>query len=109
MTSRTHPQYTANQIIERCTCISLDEFLSRGTNASNPAFKRLSGFKNTAAVYDCGAHLLEWADGTLVFVISRHAQEFSQLSVDTIEAAYHYAICGNGLIYRDPERGKHAA
>ncbi|WP_039912404.1 hypothetical protein [Cellvibrio mixtus] len=101
MTSRTDPQYTPNQIIERCTCITLDDLLSRGANSRNPMFKRLASFINNATAYDCGAHLLEWPDGSLVLVISHSAREFAQLSPDTITAAYHYAVRGGGLIYRD--------
>lgn len=101
MTSRTQAQYTHPQIIERCACITLDDLLSRGANARNPMFKRLAGLINNATAYDCGAHLLEWNDGTLVMVISHNAREFSQLSPDTITAAYGYAVRGCGLIYRD--------
>lgn len=101
MTSRTNPQYTNAHIIERCACITLDDLLSRGANALNPMFKRLASFINNAIAYDCGAHLLEWPDGSLVLVISHGAREFSQLSPDTITAAYGYALRGGGLIYRD--------
>jgi hypothetical protein len=64
-------------------------------------FKRLSSFINNATAYDCGAHLLEWPDGSLVLITSQRAHEFSQLSADTITAAYGYALRGGGLIYRD--------
>jgi hypothetical protein len=101
MTSRTLSHYTPTQIIERCACITLDDLLSRGANARNPMFKRLASFINNAIAYDCGAHLLEWPDGSLVLVISQRAPEFSQLSSDTITAAYRYALRGGGLIYRD--------
>jgi hypothetical protein len=101
MTSRTHPQYTQNQIIERCTCITLDDLLSRDPNAFSQTFKRLASFINNALAYDCGAYLLEWPDGSLVLVISSHAREFSQLSTGTIAAAYSYALRGCGVIYRD--------
>lgn len=101
MTSRTYPHYTHPQIIERCACITLDDLLSRGANARNPMFKRLAGCINTAIVYDCGAYLLEWPDGSLVLVISHHAREFPQLSTGTIISAYSYAVRGCGLIYRD--------
>lgn len=101
MTSRTQAQYTPTQIIERCACITLDDLLSRGANARNPMFKRLAGVMNTAIVYDCGAHLLEWPDGSLVLVLSQRAREFSQLSPETITAAYRYTVRGAGLIYRD--------
>ena len=101
MTSRTHPQYTPSQVIERCTCITLDDLLSRGANALNPLFKRLASFMRSAAAYDCGAHLLEWPDGSLVLVISQSAREFAQLSPEAITAAYRYAVRGCGLIYRD--------
>jgi hypothetical protein len=109
MTSRTLPQYTHPQIIERCACITLDDLLSRGANARNPMFKRLASFINNAIAYDCGAHLLEWPDGSLVLVISHHAREFSQLSPDTITAAYGYAVRGCGLIYRDAGGVDHVA
>lgn len=109
MTSRTHPKYTPTQIIDRCTCITLDDLLSRGANARNPMFKRLTSFINNATAYDCGAHLLEWPDGCLVLVISHSAREFSQLSPDTISAAYHYAVRGCGLIYRDAGGVAHVA
>jgi hypothetical protein len=101
MTSRTHPQYAHTHIIERCACITLDDLLSRSANAHNPLFKRLASFMHNATAYDCGAHLLEWPDGSLVLVISHRAREFSQLSPDTITAAYRYALRGGGLIYRD--------
>ncbi len=101
MTSRTHPQYTSTQIIERCACITLDDLLSRGANARNPLFKRLAGVLQSAATYDCGAYLLEWPDGSLVLVISQSAGEFAQLLPEAITAAYHYAARGAGLIYRD--------
>lgn len=101
MTSRSLSYYTPTQIIERCACITLDDLLSRGANARNPMFKRLSNFINNAIAYDCGAHLLEWPDGSLVLVISHTAREFSQLSADTITAAYNYVLRGCGLIYRD--------
>lgn len=101
MTSRTNSQYTPSQIIERCTCITLDDLLSRGENARNPLFKRLASFINNATAYDCGAHLLEWPDGSLVLVTSQHAREFSQLSAGAIIAAYGYVQRGCGLIYRD--------
>lgn len=101
MTSRTQTQYTPSQIIERCACITLDDLLSRGANARNPIFKRLASLIDNATAYDCGAYLLEWPDGSLVLVISHHAREFSQLSPDTITAAYSYAVRGCGLIYRD--------
>jgi hypothetical protein len=109
MTSRTLPQYTHPQIIERCACITLDDLLSRGANARNPMFKRLGSFINNAIAYDCGAHLLEWPDSSLVLVISHHARKFSQLSPDTITAAYHYAVRGCGLIYRDVGGAAHVA
>ena len=101
MTSRTQSHYAPTQIIERCACITLDDLLSRGANALNPMFKRLAGYINTAMVYDCGAHLLEWPDGSLVLVLSQRAREFSQLPPDTITAAYRYALRGGGLVYRD--------
>jgi hypothetical protein len=101
MTSRTLSQYTHPQIIDRCACITLDDLLSRGANARNPMFKRLASFINNAIAYDCGAHLLEWPDGSLVLVLSQRAREFSQLPPDTIAAAYRYALRGGGLIYRD--------
>lgn len=101
MTSRTHPQYSQNQIIERCTCITLDDLLSRDPNAFRQIFKRLASFIKNATAYDCGAHLLEWPDGSLVIVISNQAREFSQLSTGTIVAAYSYALRGCGIIYRD--------
>jgi hypothetical protein len=109
MTSRTHPQYTRTQVIERCACITLDDLLSRGANARNPMFKRLAGVMNTAIVYDCGTHLLEWPDGSLVLVLSQRAREFSQLPPDTITAAYRYALRGGGLIYRDAGGAGHVA
>ena len=109
MTSRTPAQYTHPQIIERCACITLDDLLSRGANARNPIFKRLASLINNATAYDCGAHLLEWPDGSLVLVISHNAREFSQLSPDTITAAYSYAVRGCGLIYRDVGGAGHVA
>ncbi len=109
MTSRTQAQYTPTHIIERCACITLDDLLSRGANALNPMFKRLASFINNATAYDCGAHLLEWPDGSLVLVISQHAHEFSQLSPGTITAAYRYAVRGCGLIYRDAGGAAHVA
>ena len=109
MTSRTQAQYTHPQIIERCACITLDDLLSRGANARNPIFKRLAGVMNTAIVYDCAAHLLEWPDGSLVLVLSQRAREFSQLPPDTITAAYRYALRGGGLIYRDTGSVSHVA
>lgn len=109
MTSRTQSQYTPTQIIERCACITLDDLLSRGANARNPMFKRLASFINSAIAYDCGAHLLEWSDGSLVLVISQCAREFSQLSPETITAAYRYALRGGGLIYRDAGGFAHVA
>lgn len=109
MTSRTQAQYTPTQIIERCACITLDDLLSRGANARNPMFKRLASFINNATAYDCGAHLLEWPDGSLVLVISHSARGFSQLSPDTITAAYRYTLRGGGLIYRDLGGAAHVA
>lgn len=109
MTSRTQSHYTPTQIIERCACITLDDLLSRGANARNPMFKRLASFINNATAYDCGAHLLEWPDGSLVLVISHGAREFFQLSPDTITAAYSYAVRGCGLIYRDAGGASHVA
>ncbi|WP_049629097.1 hypothetical protein [Cellvibrio sp. pealriver] len=109
MTSRTHAQYTQTQIIERCACITLDDLLSRGANALNPMFKRLASFMQSAAAYDCGAHLLEWPDGSLVLVISHNARDFSQLSPETITAAYSYTVRGCGLIYRDVGGADNAA
>lgn len=109
MTSRTLSHYTTAQIIERCACITLDDLLSRGANARNPMFKRLAGVMNTAIVYDCGVHLLEWPDGSLVLVLSQRAREFSQLPPDTITAAYGYALRGGGLIYRDLGGAGHVA
>ena len=109
MTSRTNSHYIPSQSIDRCTCITLDDLLSRGENALNPMFKRLSSFINNAIVYECGAHLLEWPDGSLVLVISHSAREFSQLSPDTIIAAYRYAVRGCGLIYRDAGGAAHVA
>jgi hypothetical protein len=109
MTSRTQAQYTPIQIIERCACITLDDLLSRGANARNPLFKRLGGFINNATAYDCGAHLLEWPDGSLVLVISTHARDFKQLPADVIAAAYQYTNRGCGLIYRDQGGFSHVA
>lgn len=109
MTSRTLSHYTTTQIIERCACITLDDLLSRFANARNPVFKRLVSLINRATAYDCGAHLLEWPDGSLVLVISHSASEFSQLSPDTITAAYRYAVCGCGLIYLDAVGAAHVA
>lgn len=109
MTSRTQAQYTHPQIIERCACITLDDLLSRGANARNPMFKRLAGLINNVTAYDCGAHLLEWPDGSLVLVISHNAREFSQLSPDAVTSAYHYAVRGCGLIYRDAGGAAHVA
>jgi|GEM_PF-1499973 len=109
MTSRTRPQYTPTQIIDRCACITLDDLLSLGANAHNPMFKRLASFINNATAYDCGAHLLEWPDASLVLVISHNARDFSQLSPDTIIAAYRYAVRGCGFIYRDAEGAAHVA
>ncbi|MDZ4262562.1 MAG: hypothetical protein U1B30_09565 [Pseudomonadota bacterium] len=109
MTSRTQSKYTPTQIIERCACIALDDLLSRGANARNPMLKRLASFINNAIAYDCGAHLLEWPDGSLVLVISHRAREFSKLSVDTITAAYGYAVRGCGFIYRDAGGADHVA
>ncbi|MDR7092099.1 hypothetical protein [Cellvibrio fibrivorans] len=109
MTSRTLSHYTPTQIIERCACITLDDLLSRGANARNPMFKRLASFINNATAYDCGAHLLEWPDGSLVLVISHAAHNFSQLSPDTIIAAYGYVGRGCGLIYRDSWGAGHVA
>lgn len=111
MTSRTQSHYTPSEIIDRCARITLDDFLLRGSNACNPMFKHLAGFVYSAVAYDCGAHLLEWPDGTLVLVISRRAFEFSQLTTETITAAYSWAVNGHGLIYRDTGgecRGQHA-
>ncbi len=109
MTSRTHAQYTQTHIIERCACITLDDLLSRGANARNPMFKRLASFMQSATAHDCGAHLLEWPDGSLVLVISHSAREFSQLSPETITAAYRYTVRGAGLIYRDVGGAAHVA
>lgn len=101
MTSRTHPQYTPSQIIERCACITLDDLFARDPHSHNPMFKRLGSIINSITAYDCGAHILEWPDGSLVVVMSHHPREFSQLSPETIAAAYIYAVRGCGLIYRD--------
>lgn len=109
MTFRTLSHYTHPQIIERCACITLDDLLSRGANARNPMFKRLASFINNATAYDCGAHLLEWPDGTLVLIISHSAREFSQLSPGTIAAAYSYTVRGCGLIFRDAGGASHVA
>jgi hypothetical protein len=109
MASRTQPHYTQNQIIERCACITLDDLLSRGASVINPMLKHLASFINSATAYNCGAHLLEWPDGSLVLVISPRAREFAQLSPDTITAAYRYAFCGYGLVYRDKGSVGHAS
>lgn len=107
MTSRTQPQYPTAQIIERCSCITLDELLDRGGSRFNPMFKRLTRLISNAIAHDCGAHLLEWPDGTLVLVVSQRASEFSQLPQEVIAAAYQYSISGSGLIYRDNTRSEH--
>jgi hypothetical protein len=72
-------------------------------------FKRLASFMQSATAYDCGAHLLEWPDGSLVLVISQSARDFSQLSPETITAAYRYTVRGCGLIYRDAGGASHVA
>lgn len=100
MTYRTHPQYTSSQIIERCARITLDDLLFRGVNARDPLIKRLASHIQDATTDDCSAYLLEWPDGSLVLVISRSAREFSQLSPDTIIAAYRSALDGCE-VYRD--------
>ncbi len=101
MTARTQAQYTRSQILERCICITIDDLLSRGANASNPKLKHLNAFIDFITANDCGAHLLEWPDGTLELVVSHRAREFSQLTQSAIVAAYRYAIFGYGLIYCD--------
>ena len=109
MTSRTYFHYPDRQAVELCSCIALDDLLARGANAQNLIFKSLSGSTHNAKAHDCGAHLLEWPDGSLVLVISQRAREFSQLSPDTIIAAYRYALSGGGLIYRDAGGVGHVA
>jgi hypothetical protein len=103
MTSRTYSPYTDRQALELCACITLDELLARGTNAQNPIFKNLAGFIHNAKAHDCGAHLLEWLDGSLVLVISATAREYSELSRHAVAAAYRYAASGQGLIFRNCE------
>jgi hypothetical protein len=100
MTSRTLSHYSDRQAVEICSCITLDDLLARGNNAQNPLFKNLSGFIHNAKAHDCGAHLLEWPDGSLVLVISASPGEFAMLSADVVAGAYRHAVNNCGLIYR---------
>lgn len=101
MTTRTHPQYTPNQVLERCACITLDDLLERGTHPHNPIFKSLASATYSAKAHDCAAFLLEWPCGVLVLVVSQKNREFSQLSAQIIQAAYQHSANNLGLIFRE--------
>lgn len=107
MTSRTLSHYSDRQAVELCSCITLDELLARGANSQNTTFTNLAGFIQNAKAYDCGAHLLEWPDGSLVLVISARARKLAELPPHTIAAAYRHAASDRGLIFRDREGASH--
>lgn len=107
MTSRTYSHYTDKQAMVLCACITLDDLVARGANTQNPVLKSLSQSIHNAKAHDCGAHLLEWPDGSLVLVISASARECSELSHHAITAAYRYVVSGRGLIFRAREGVNH--
>lgn len=107
MTFRTLSHYSDRQAVDLFSCITLDDLLARGANAQNPIFQNLAGFIRSAKAYDCGAHLLEWPDGSLVLVMSARARQFVDLPPHTIAAAYRHAASDRGLIFRDCEGASH--
>lgn len=109
MTSRSHPQYTPTQVIERCACITLDDLAARNQPALIPLVVHLRSAMRSAAAYECGAHLLEWPDGNLVLVVSQAVRDYHRLSRSTILASYRWAVGGCGLVYRDTGGVSHVA
>jgi hypothetical protein len=98
MASRVNPQYTPEQIIQKCSCITLDDLLNRDNTPRSLVFQ-LSIYVRSAEAYECSAHLLEWPDGCLVLVITK-IKEFEKLKSKILMAAYRNA-CEGGLVYRD--------
>lgn len=97
MVSRTSAQYTPNEVIQKCSHITLDDLLLRD-NPPKDLIPRISLCMQRADAYECGTHLLEWPDGCLVLVITK-AKEFSKLRSEIVVDAYRKAFEGE-LFYR---------
>lgn len=99
MASRAYSQYSSVQILQRCSCITLDDLLARVYDRNSFPVKTIVGAIEIAEANNGTGLLLEWPDGALACVIYRGKQHFAQVT-DLIKIqAYKGASYNGGVIF----------
>jgi hypothetical protein len=99
MTSRTYPQYSPAQILQRCSCITLDDLLARVYDRNSFPVKTIVGAIEIAEANNGTGLLLEWPDGALACLIYRGKRCFAEIT-DLIKIeAYKGASYNGGVIF----------
>lgn len=99
MASRTYLQYSPVQVLQRCSCITLDDLLARVYDRNSSPIKTIMGAIEIAEANNGTGLLLEWPDGALACLIYRGKRCFAEVTDSIKIEAYKGASYTGGVIF----------
>lgn len=99
MALRTYSQYSPTQILQRCSCITLDNLLARVYDKNSFPVRAVEGAIKVAEANNGTAILLEWPDGALACLIYRGKVHFAHVTDSIKIEAYRSASIAGGVIF----------